>query len=250
MKIQKFVKDNGNKYKVYVDDEVYKLYDDIIVKYGLTMKSSITQQDLDKVLEENDKLSSYYESIKYISRKMRSTKEIKEYLKNKEISDSVIDETINRLKENNFLNDDLYLKAYVTDRLNLSNDGPNKIKKNLIKLGIFENKINDYLSNIDESIYEERIKAYADKKIKVNHTNSGIMLKAKLQQDLVNLGYDRSMVISILSSYNINDHDAYEKELEKITNRLSKKYEGKELEYKIKEAMYRKGFKKGDYYEE
>ena len=62
--------------------------------------------------------------------------------------------------------------------------------------------------------------------------------------------YDRSMVISILSSYNINDKDAYEKELEKITNKLSKKYEGKELEFKIKEAMYRKGFKKGDFYEE
>jgi regulatory protein len=250
MKIQKFVKDNGNKYKVYVDDEVYKLYDDIIVKYGLTMKSSISKEELDKVLEENDKLSSYYESIKYISRKMRSTKEIKEYLRNKDISEDVINETVNKLKENNFLNDDLYLKAYVTDRLNLSNDGPNKIKKNLIKLGIFENKINEYLSNIDEEIYIDRIKSYADKKIKVNHTNSGIMLKAKLQQDLVNLGYDRSMVISIPSSYSINDQDAYNKELDKITKRLSKKYEGKELEYKIKEAMYRKGFKKGDFYEE
>ena len=250
MKIQKFVKDNGNKYKVYVDDEVYKLYDDIIVKYGLTMKSSISKEDFDKVLEENDKLSSYYESIKYISRKMRSTKEIKEYLRNKDISEDVINETINKLKENNFLNDDLYLKAYVTDRLNLSNDEQNKIKKNLIKLGIFENKINEYLSNIDEEIYIDRIKSYVDKKIKVNHTNSGIMLKAKLQQDLVNLGYDRSMVISILSSYSINDQDAYNKELDKITKRLSKKYEGKELEYKIKEAMYRKGFKKGDYYEE
>jgi regulatory protein len=181
---------------------------------------------------------------------MRNTKEIKEYLKNKDISEDVINETVNKLKENNFLNDDLYLKAYVTDRLNLSNDGPNKIKKNLIKLGIFENKINEYLSNIDEEIYIDRIKSYVDKKIKVNHTNSGIMLKAKLQQDLVNLGYDRSMVISILSSYSINDQDAYNKELDKITKRLSKKYEGKELEYKIKEAMYRKGFKKGDFYEE
>ena len=76
------------------------------------------------------------------------------------------------------------------------------------------------------------------------------MLKAKLQQDLVNLGYDRSEVISVLSSYNINDKDAYEKELEKVTNKLSKKYEGKELEFKIKETMYRKGFKKGDFYEE
>ena len=85
MKIQKFVKDNGNKYKVYVDDEVYKLYDDIIVKYGLTMKSSIIQEELEKVLEENDKLSSYYESIKYISRKMRSTKEIKDYLTKKKV---------------------------------------------------------------------------------------------------------------------------------------------------------------------
>ena len=71
MKIQKFVKDNGNKYKVYVDDEVYKLYDDIIVKYGLTMKESIDKDTFDNVLKENDKLSSYYESIKYITKKIR-----------------------------------------------------------------------------------------------------------------------------------------------------------------------------------
>ena len=250
MKIQKFVKDTGNKYKVYVDDEVYKLYDDIIVKYGLTMKESIDKDTFDNVLKENDKLSSYYESIKYITKKMRSTKEIKEYLRKKEISEEIIDETVKRLKDNKFLNDDLYLKAYVTDRLNLSNDGPNKIRKNLIKLGIFENKVNEYLSIIDNSIFEDKIRSYIDKKIRVNHNNSSIMLKAKLQNDLVNLGYDRSEVISILSSYSINDKDAYEKELEKITNKLSKKYEGKELEFKIKEAMYRKGFKKGDFYEE
>ena len=181
---------------------------------------------------------------------MRSTKEIKEYLRKKEISENIIDETVTKLKDNNFLNDDLYLKAYVTDRLNLSNDGPNKIRKNLIKLGILENKIDDYLNTIDNSIFEDKIKLYIDKKIRVNHNNSSIMLKAKLQQDLVNLGYDRSEVISVLSSYNINDKDAYEKELEKVTNKLSKKYEGKELEFKIKETMYRKGFKKGDFYEE
>ena len=44
------------------------------------------------------------------------------------------------------------------------------------------------------------------------------------------------------SNYNFNDtSDIAKREYEKLYTRLSRKYSGKELEYKIKEKLYQKG---------
>ena len=67
--------------------------------------------------------------------------------------------------------------------------------------------------------------------------------KNKIKQNLINLGYDLSIINKCLSEYDIDDNEIYQKELEKVRSKLSRKYTGKELEYKIKEYMYRKGFK-------
>lgn len=243
MKIEKYVKDKQNKYKVTIDGEEYTLYDDVIVKYALLMKNEIDKSLFDEIITVNDELKSYYDSIKYITKKLRSEKEIYEFLKKKDISDNVIKKTIKRLKDNSFLNEDIYLKSYINDQVNLSNNGPKKIKVNLIKLGIDEDKIEEYLSKVDNSIWQDKIDNYIAKKIKTNHTSSSYMLKGKLQNDLVNLGYDKEIVILSLSHYDIIDTDICKKELEKAKRELSKKYTGYELEQKIKMRLYRKGFK-------
>lgn len=243
MRIEKYVKDRDNKYKVTIDGEVYTLYDDVIIKYALLMKSEIEKTLFDEIITLNDELKSYYDSIKYITKKLRSEKEIYEFLKKREIDESIIKKTINRLKNNNFLNEDLYLKSYINDQVNLSNNGPKKIKSNLIKLGIDEEKIDEYLNNIDKSIWQDRIDNYIEKKIRVNHSSSSYMLKVKLQKDLINLGYDREMIIPSITRCDIIDTDIYKRELEKAKRELSKKYSGYELEQKIKMRLYRKGFK-------
>ena len=83
MKIQKYIKDRQNKYKVVIDDEEYILYDDVIVKYNLLLKSEIDNSSFEEIKTYNDELKSYYDSIKYISRRLRSEKEIYEYLEKK-----------------------------------------------------------------------------------------------------------------------------------------------------------------------
>lgn len=246
MKIQKFTKDKANKYKVLIDDEKYTLYDDVIIKYNLISKSEISKSDLDEVLSYNDELVSYYESIKYITKRLRCEKEIYEFLHKKDISELVIKKTINKLKENNFINDEIYIKSYINDQINLSNNGPYKIKKNLISLNFEEELIDEYLNNIDQDIWNDKIEKYIDKKNKCNHTNSAYMFKIKMQQELNNLGYDKESIMNYLSNYEIDDAEIRNKEYNKIRKSLEHKYSGSELEYKIKEKMYRKGFKIGD----
>ncbi len=242
MKIEKYVKDKQNKYKVTIDGEEYTLYDDVIVKYALLMKGDIDKHLFDEIIKVNDELKSYYDSIKYITKKLRSEKEIYEFLKKKEIDEDIIKKTIKRLKDNNFLNEDIYLKSYINDQINLSNNGPQKIKNNLLKLGLSEEDITEHLNRIDKGIWESKIDNYVAKKIKANHTSSAYMLKVKIQNDLINLGYDKELVLSVISKYDIIDNDILKKEMEKARRELSRKYSGYELEQKIKARLYRKGF--------
>ena len=246
MKIKKYTKDKGNKYKVLIDDINYTLYDDVIVKYSLLLKDEISEKELNAIVEENDKLSSYYDSIKYITKKMRSKLEIKEFLRKKMINEKVIDETIKKLEENHFLNEELFIKAYVNDQINLTNNGKNKILKDLVKLGIDNDQASTYLDNIDNEVFISKINKYVDKKISTNKNSSIYMLKNKIMTDLINLGYEKSDIVEVLNSKEINDDEAKKREYEKIKRSLEKKYSGDVLEYKIREKLYRKGFRSNE----
>lgn len=243
MRIEKFIKDKSNKYKVIIDGDSCILYDDVIIKYDLISKKEIDESLYKELISYNDELSSYYDSIKYITRKLRSEKEIVEYLKRKEIKKDIIDKTIKRLKENNFLNEELYIKAYINDQINLSNNGPKKIIKNLINLGIEEDVINETIMSIDKSIWLDKIVKYTEKKIKSNHHSSSDMLRMKILNELINLGYDKEDIVSVINKYKIDDNEILKRELVKATHELSKKYSGYELRQKILARLYRKGFK-------
>ena len=246
MKIKKYTKDKGNKYKVLIDDTNYILFDDVIVKYSLLLKDEISEKELKTIVEENDKLSIYYDSIKYITKKMRSKLEIIEFLRKKMVNEKVIDETIKRLEDNHFLNEELFIKAYVNDQINLTNNGKNKILKGLVKLGIDKDSASTYLDTIDNEIFIAKINKYIDKKISTNKNSSIYMLKNKIMTDLINLGYEKGDIVEVLNSKEINDDEAKKREYEKIRKSLEKKYSGDVLEYKIREKLYRKGFRSNE----
>ena len=69
------------------------------------------------------------------------------------------------------------------------------------------------------------------------------MLKNKIIIDLVNLGFNKEDIVSELNNFEIDDKEAYNHEYEKIKKSLEKKYSGDELKFKIKEKLYRKGFR-------
>ena len=80
MKISKYTKLKDNRYSVKIDDLTIKLYDDVIVKYELLRLKEIDESLFKEITEYNDKLEAYYKSLKYITRKLRTEKEIYKYL--------------------------------------------------------------------------------------------------------------------------------------------------------------------------
>ncbi len=244
MKIERYKKKKNNIYDIiFSNNEKIELYDDIIIKYELLLKKEISKEELINIKKDNNLLKSYYDSIKYISTRLRTEKEIRNKLK--DYDKNVINNTINRLKKEGYLNNELYIKSYINDEVNLNNIGQNKILYDLKKKGFNEEDILDYLNKFDNNIWLDKIDKYINKKINSNHNLSGLFLKNKIINELVTKGFLKEDILLVIEEYSFIDNDLiYDKEYNKLKSKLSKKYDGEELEYRIKMNLYKKGFKK------
>ena len=60
-----------------------------------------------------------------------------------------------------------YAKAYIKDQLNLSNNGPYKIKSNLLNLGIKEDVVDELLFEIDNNVIKDKLTKLINKQLKI-----------------------------------------------------------------------------------
>ena len=239
MKIIKYEKQRSNKYKVYLDnDETITLYEDVILNNNLLLSKEIN--DLTSIKEDNLEYEAYDKAVKYISTKMRSKKEIKTYLR-KIYEEELINKIVDKLLKNGLINDSKYVIAYYQDKINLSNDGPNKIKDNLLKQGINEDIINDNIS-IDNEFIFNKLDHLIDKKIRTTKGYSGSVLKHRLLSYFINLGYDKDMIIEILNSKDLSNIEDGIKEYNKLLNKYKNKYDDYKLEAFIRSKLYIKGY--------
>ena len=243
MKIEKYKYLGNGRYKVYIGDEEYIIYEDIILKYNILSKEEIAKIDLDKYLENNSFYDAYYKSVKYINIKLRCKKEIESYLLKSNYENKIVNEVIDKLIKDGYLNEKFYIESYINDQINLKNVGPLKIKKDLINLGFRDELINKYLNVFDKDIEKEKIDKIINKEVKLNKNKSEFILKQKIFNLLREKGFSLELINEKINKIEFDDKDIYDKEYNKLYEKLSKKYSGKELEYKLKQKMYQKGFR-------
>ena len=241
MKI-KSIKKTSNKYKIELENnEKITTYDDVILKNNILYKKEIDKELIKKIEEENIYYDAYNKVVKYINKKLRIESEIKKYLKQLEIDKNLEEKIIEKLKQTKLINDELYAHAYIHDKITLTNDGPNKIKKELLQQ-IEEKIIDDELEKIDYEEIHSKIEKIIEKKIKNNTKYSENMLKQKIINEMIIMGYDKNKINETLDNKILNNTNIIKKEYIKIYNKLKQKYSGEELNFKIKQKLYQKGF--------
>lgn len=242
MKINKFKKIGSNKYKIYFDNESLIVYEDVILKYNLLYKKDIDNDLLIEINKENYKSSIYHVSIKYISVRMRSKKELEEYLKKKKYDQKDIEETIKRLQSQDLLNDEKFAKSYINDKLYLTNYGLTKIKNDLLKLGVEEYIIDAIVNNIDLQVINDKLSKIIDKELKINSKLPTNKLNNKIINRCINLGYNYEDILNILNDKNIEGNSNIEYDYKKIYEKYKNKYDEYKLNAVIKSKLYQKGY--------
>ena len=244
LKIEKFKKRPNGLYTLYFDNfNTYDFYEEIILKYELLITKSIDENELDQILKDNKNYECYYQALKLLKRMIKTKQEIIKYLKDKDFNKESIEMSIKKLEEQGYINDQNYAKSYVHNCIITTTKGPNKIASELEKKGVTSNDYEEALEEYTSSLEKEKVEKKKKKKIKSNHNKSAKILKQKLSLDLINNGFHQDIVKEVLNNTKIEEDDEIvKKEYQKYYNKLSKKYKGKELEYKLKQKMYSLGF--------
>ena len=241
MKIDKIKKLSSNKYQITFSDKTKLItYDEVILKNNLLYKKELSTDDFKQIEKENNYYSIYNESVKYLTKKIRSKAEYTKYLDKYGLEKNLKDKLISDMKKINLLNDDNYLKAYIYDKFHLTNDGPLKIKKDLLNNNISEEKIDEELNKILKEDQNEKLKKLVNKKLRITK-GSVYQIKQKILINLINLGYEKKNIEEYLND--IDDSSSLEKDFNKIYIYLIKKEQDEEKLYlKIKQKLYQKGY--------
>ena len=240
-KISKIKKIN-NKYTIILsDNSSLSFYSDTLIKYNLLKPREISDKELEEVINYNNYIEAYNKALTYISYKQRTKKEIKDKLCNYSIE--VIDKVIKKLDELGLLDEKKYIEAFINDQINLGNKGPYYIRKELEKLSLDSDNIDEILNNIKEDIWIEKIKKIIAKKINTNRNLPKERLYLKIKNDLIILGYSKNIIDKVLNEVVIEeDNEVIENAFNKEYKKLYRKYTQKEFENKIKYNLYKNRF--------
>ena len=243
MKVIKYKKMANSRYKVYLEDNhELLLYEDVILKYNLLIRKDIDEKLIIEMDKYNQEIDVYYVALNSIKNRFRSVYELRGILLKKEYPIDLVDKAIDKLISQGYLNDRSYCKSFINNQMITTNNGPYKIIRELNEKKVDSSIIDEEILVFSSEEQIPRIKKLIEKGIKSNHNRGGVVLKQKIYNDLKNLGYDISLINSIISEYDFgNDLDIAKKEYDKLYKKYSRKYSGDELKYKIREKMYLKG---------
>ena len=117
-------------------------------------------------LEEFDKLKT--KVLKYIMFKKRTEQEIRQ--KFREDSGELLDDVIDELKENGYINDVKYIERAVNEFKNLKNMSIKEIEYKLLTKGLKKDIINDYIYENKEELLNYEINSAKNILIKKQNT--------------------------------------------------------------------------------
>lgn len=120
--------------------------------------------------------------MKYVIFKKRTENEVRSKCKILKYDEDRIDEIIEYLKENEYINDENYVSRYMQNVLKLKECSIKEIKIDLIRRGIDEELIEKYITEEIKEFEENSAKSLAKKKIKS-------MEIEKIKRYLLNKGF-------------------------------------------------------------
>ena len=154
----------------------------------------------------------YLAAMRILNYRFNSTAELRRKLRSKKFGDDVIDQTLKRLAEEKWLDDERFAGALVRSRQN-KRVGPRRIARELHAAGVDREAADRAMQeNTDPERVEEDLRSLLAKRRRIMIRRHGEEYAAspegrkKLAAYLLNQGYDAALVTRVLKEKPVVDH--------------------------------------------
>ena len=189
---------DANRVSVYLDGAfAIGLFADVAVALSLRVGQQITAERLEEITALETRRKALEDAYGFLSFRARSEKEITDKLKRKGYEEDVVEVTISRLRESNFVNDAEFAAQWTRHRQ--TGKGRRFIAQELKQKGVDSDTIAETLaetvSDADES---ETAFTLAVRRVGVNPTDKSREAQAKLAAFLQRRGFGWDIVRGVL----------------------------------------------------
>lgn len=183
-------KNNANVFFVDTSEGEFVLHSDIIVNHHIE-KGSINDNVFHSSVEESAVLIAFNLATKYISSKLKTEQQIKDYLYKKDFHKTTVETVIEKLKDYKIIDDKNYAETYAKSNPSFSK---NKLKQKLFSVGVKANVVDESLTDVDDySSCLKNAEKYMRNKVADKQTIE------KLIRRLQSMGYNWDSIKSALN---------------------------------------------------
>lgn len=244
--IELTLKNNFKKMKLIMNiDSYYEL--------GIRKEQVLTNELVESMLFEHEKVDAYNRCLRKISFKDKTTKEMYDFLtKNTSLNIKSINDIVDKLYQQGYIDDRRYVLEYIAKRETMF-FGKNKIIQYLAKKGIHSDVVKELLHKTNESQEIDLAVQYAEK---IADTIKGKSLEEKKRliiQRLYRQGFSLELSKQAIADINFK-HDKFkeisnlEKDAKKVYLRYSRKYQDSKLRNNVFRYLSLKGYRYEDIY--
>ena len=193
--ITNIIKNGKDKYSVYLDNEFCCfLTGETIVKNGFKIGQFVDQNQIEIAQFENEKITAFDRAIRYLSA-IKSEKQVKDYLFTKGYRKKIVDFVINKLKEYNYINDEVFAKMYIQNYQ--VKKGKRLLQFELETKGISKEIISNLLEDFDDNL--DCMRSLAEKFLKGKTRDKKTAIK--LSNHLFSKGYTYDKINKIIKEF-------------------------------------------------
>lgn len=241
-------KKNKRRYNIFLNEQyAFSVTEDVLIKNNLYKGLTLTNEQIETLKKEDAWQQAYLLALHYLQYRMRTKLEVKRFLLKEEIPEDVVCEIVDKLEKENYINDLQFAEAFVRDRKNFSTKGPILIEKELVEKGISRENIVVALKQYSDEEQIQLAVKWAEKQLRRKSRHSYRKRIEQLKLSLMQKGYHTGIVQEAVSRVTDERNDDTEMEnlvhhAEKLRRKYEKKHHGEELSFKLKAALYRRGF--------
>lgn len=203
-------KKSDHRYIIYFGAYSMTVHEDVMIKYRMLTGNKFMKSELEEIVLADERQRSYVEALRYLGHKPRTAIEMTRRLRQKEIGETIITETLDRLQRERYIDDPLYAKQWAEQRMTNQRKGKMWIRQELREKGIDKSLITEALENISPE--QELQSALQSGRKKWNLIRGEVPDKRrKTGAYLMRRGFSGEMVRQVLNillqEENFNDED-------------------------------------------
>ena len=187
-------------FEVVFEDETKLLLNyNIFEKYKVSVDMYFSEDEILEMKYFSDIERAKSRAINYISGKLKTKYEVRLKLKENGFAEDVIDEVLDILEKEEYLNDRVYCEIFIEDKKKLNGYGKNKIKSLLIQKGISKNIFEDFLNEFEyDEEFDNALKMGIKKLELLSNEEDNFKKKQKIINYLTYRGFGFDVINDVL----------------------------------------------------